>query len=296
MEISIGSRIKQLREENGTSQLELAKIFNISNTALSQYESGNRTPSDDLKIKLADYFNVSLDFLMGRTESYKINNCSSTEIYNSNDSFPQSKKNLTSTLLYLRKSHNLTQEMVADKLNLSRVRYNNYETGKRSPDYQTLTMIARLYNVSIDYLIGYTNNLKTQTLYFKDILYNILLEKGISQLELSNGTNITTATISRYISGKRKPSAENVKIIADFLGVSIDYLLGNENYNNVPKEKNEKDIAEIIKQLKNILKNKENITFNGCPLEDDTINTLLYSIHLQEKIIHSIQKNTIANK
>lgn len=74
MEITIGTRLKQLREELGISQIELAKIFNISNTALSQYESGNRTPSDDLKVKLADYFDVSLDFLMGKSNSRRPEN------------------------------------------------------------------------------------------------------------------------------------------------------------------------------------------------------------------------------
>ncbi len=62
----LGDRIKRLREDTGLNQLELAKILNISNTTLSQYESGQRTPSDDIKIVIADYFNVSLDYLLGR--------------------------------------------------------------------------------------------------------------------------------------------------------------------------------------------------------------------------------------
>ncbi|WP_368490794.1 helix-turn-helix domain-containing protein [Clostridium sp. BJN0013] len=64
----LGNRIRILREEKSISQLELAKILNIANTTLSQYESGKRIPSDSIKKKIADYFNVSIDYLLGRTD------------------------------------------------------------------------------------------------------------------------------------------------------------------------------------------------------------------------------------
>lgn len=68
MENILGKRIKNLREEGELSQLELAKLLNINNSTLSQYEAGNRIPSDDIKIKIAKYFNVSLDYLVGNSD------------------------------------------------------------------------------------------------------------------------------------------------------------------------------------------------------------------------------------
>ncbi|MBC8590651.1 helix-turn-helix domain-containing protein [Wansuia hejianensis] len=65
MENELGKRIKYLREEKELSQLEFSKILNISNSTLSQYEAGNRMPGDEIKKKIAEYFNVSLDYLMG---------------------------------------------------------------------------------------------------------------------------------------------------------------------------------------------------------------------------------------
>ena len=61
----LGLRIRKLRRERGLSQLELAGHLNISNTTLSQYESGKRIPGDEIKIKIAGFFNVSIDYLLG---------------------------------------------------------------------------------------------------------------------------------------------------------------------------------------------------------------------------------------
>lgn len=67
----LGNNIRLLRENYPISQLEFAKLLNISNSALSQYESGNRMPNDEIKLKIADFFGVSVDFLLGR-ENLKI--------------------------------------------------------------------------------------------------------------------------------------------------------------------------------------------------------------------------------
>lgn len=43
--------------------------MNISNTTLSQYENSNRVPSDGIKMKIANYFQVSVDYLLGNTDN-----------------------------------------------------------------------------------------------------------------------------------------------------------------------------------------------------------------------------------
>lgn len=65
----LGQRIKALREERGLTQKDLAKTLNIANTTLSQYESGQRIPSDEVKIKIAEYFRVTLDYLFGVSDN-----------------------------------------------------------------------------------------------------------------------------------------------------------------------------------------------------------------------------------
>ena len=48
--MELGTRIKNLREEAGLTQLAFAKILNINNSTLSQYESGDRIPRDATKV------------------------------------------------------------------------------------------------------------------------------------------------------------------------------------------------------------------------------------------------------
>lgn len=63
-----GAIIRDLRIKNNLSAKELSKILEISESSISLYESGKRTPSLSLVIKIADYFNVSTDYLLGVLE------------------------------------------------------------------------------------------------------------------------------------------------------------------------------------------------------------------------------------
>lgn len=61
-------------------------------------------------------------------------------------------------LRHLRDIRNLSQQQVADSLNMSKVGYQNYETGKRRPTFEMLIALADFFDVSIDYLVGRTDN------------------------------------------------------------------------------------------------------------------------------------------
>lgn len=65
----VGDIIKQLREEKDISQKQLAKIINISPSTIGMYEQNRRVPSPEILKLIADYFNVSVDYLLGRDDS-----------------------------------------------------------------------------------------------------------------------------------------------------------------------------------------------------------------------------------
>ena len=66
--ISLPDRLKQLRKSNNLTQTELGKILGVGKTTISMYETNNSTPNDEIKLKIAEYFNVSLDYLLGKTD------------------------------------------------------------------------------------------------------------------------------------------------------------------------------------------------------------------------------------
>lgn len=59
-------RLKDLREDNDLSQSEIAKYLNISQRTYSYYETGGRDIPVQILIKLADYYNTSIDYLVNR--------------------------------------------------------------------------------------------------------------------------------------------------------------------------------------------------------------------------------------
>lgn len=65
---------------------------------------------------------------------------------------------LGNKLKQLREARCLTQADIAKEIGVSRERYNQYENNRRSPDYDTLVILAKSFNVSTDYLLGRTDD------------------------------------------------------------------------------------------------------------------------------------------
>ena len=61
-------KLKKLRKERGLSQLKLAMDLNMNQNSISRYETGEREADYATLIKFADYFGVSIDYLLDRTD------------------------------------------------------------------------------------------------------------------------------------------------------------------------------------------------------------------------------------
>lgn len=70
----IFNNLKSLREDNDIKQRQIAEILNVSQNTYSQYETGVIPLTAETLIKLADYYNVSVDYLLDRTNNPKVNN------------------------------------------------------------------------------------------------------------------------------------------------------------------------------------------------------------------------------
>ena len=64
----LGNRIKTLREELGLKQEELANKISVSPSAIGMYETNKREPNNELILKLAQFFNVTTDYLLGKSD------------------------------------------------------------------------------------------------------------------------------------------------------------------------------------------------------------------------------------
>jgi len=146
--MNLGINIRNLREANSKTMEELANVLNIAKITYNHYETQEKIIPLTRLNELANYFNISIDYIFGFTSKEKYNN------YNKEIN----KKLVGTRLKEFRKGNNLTQTKLADILNTVHPTITNYENGKNLISTAFLYTICKKYNISADYLLGKTNN------------------------------------------------------------------------------------------------------------------------------------------
>lgn len=77
MKMKFRTRLRQLRTERKLSQKELGKELHLGTSAISMYERGEREPDFEKVGMIADFFNVSIDYLLGKSDIQNPNNAQS---------------------------------------------------------------------------------------------------------------------------------------------------------------------------------------------------------------------------
>ena len=140
-------------------------------------------------------------------------------------------------LKVLRKKKGLTQKSFSNMLNISQSAYAHWEQGKREPNFEKLSMLACIFDVSIDYLLSENLEISKESyLKFKEEKKNLFsvrlkelrLQHGFSQEELSEQIGIKQSSYSDWENGKFKPNYEKLEKIADLFDVSLDWLVGRK--------------------------------------------------------------------
>ena len=138
--------LKQIREERGLTKRELCEKTGISERAYLTYEFGEREPKIGVIQKLADFYGVSIDYILGRNAKEE-----------QNESDAGDKVKIKEALKTLRKNAGFQNaKEFCDKIGISFNTYQNYESGKRLPPAETIIKIADFYNVSADEVLGRT--------------------------------------------------------------------------------------------------------------------------------------------
>ena len=129
-----------------------------------------------------------------------------------------------------------------------------------------------------------------------EIFENLLKERGITAYKVAQDTGITTATLSSWKKGRYTPKREKLQKIADYFGVTVDYLMtGKEE----PKEKkseltarDERDIAKDLNSIMEKLRNGEDgpASFEGTDIPEDDLELFAGQIELMLRRLKAINK------
>lgn len=135
---ALGGRIRELREQAGMSQLELANKLGISRTAIARYEGGVSSPSRRLK-ELADALDVSTDYLLGSEDEFVA---------------PYRQTGLGKRIKFLRDRAGMDKRTLAVRCGVATRAVSSWEDEISAPSLTAVTKMAEIFNVSTDYILG----------------------------------------------------------------------------------------------------------------------------------------------
>ena len=130
----------------------------------------------------------------------------------------------------LMEEKNLNAPALGKILNMDRTNITRYLRGERLPLYDVFTKLIEFFNVSADVLLGRLDYCDVKEFHpvqpFGTTLRRVLEETKTSQYRVIKDLHISQATMYYWLLNNRLPNVENMDKLADYLDVSIDYLLG----------------------------------------------------------------------
>lgn len=124
-------------------------------------------------------------------------------------------------------------------------------------------------------------------------------ERKETQDDIAKLLSVGRTTVGEYERGNIRPPMNKMKVLADHFEVSVDYLMGNTNF-QTPEERNEESPNDVSKAMKKILedlqKNQHAMTFDGEILDDESRELLISSVEQCLRIGRMIRKMKDENK
>lgn len=143
--LSFQKRFKSLLEESDYSRSEIAKLIPLSQSTLSNALTYGIIPSTKTLIKIADFFDISINVLLGKTDIEDFYKSSSPASFLSRFESLCSEKEVT--------HYKVAADCLFDKSNISRWISKGF-----LPELEILELLCDYFNVSIDYLLGRTED------------------------------------------------------------------------------------------------------------------------------------------
>lgn len=140
----LGKQLKFLRDLKHLSQQDVCNALNIEQSTLANYENNKRIPKIDILIKLANYYNVSLDELLGLKKMGACGNCDNYFYEEGTANWEIRKK---------AEELNLSYETVLERTGIEQERLNSLWFGNSQPFAEELIRFSEVLDVSIDFLL-----------------------------------------------------------------------------------------------------------------------------------------------
>ena len=141
-------RYEELRLDSEKKQGEIANILSVKRNTYSKWENLINDMPLEKSNELANYYKTSLDYVLGLSNVKVVVETPLFIDWNT----------ISKRLYELRSVSKLTEKELSCKIGFAQTTYSQYETGTRRPTTMKLLSIAQYYNVSVDYIVGRTNN------------------------------------------------------------------------------------------------------------------------------------------
>lgn len=117
-----------------------------------------------------------------------------------------------------------------------------------------------------------------------EVFEQLLQKYGVTPYRVAKEAGVTQTALSNWKSGRSTPTTKTLQKIADYFGVTIDYLMtgdiSEESHEKKLTPKDEKDIEKILEQTREQLMNQEGLMFDGDSASPEAIDSILSAMQI----------------
>lgn len=247
-------KIKQLRIEKNLLQKDIASMLNITTSAYGFYEQGKREPSNEAVKKLAEFYNVTTDYLLNDDDS----------LYNNGINI------IGKRIRQLRIESGYTLNELAQRINVTPSAIEMYEQNRRVPDIDNLILLTQVFNVTSDYILGIENSsellMNKSSKYYPDIkeMHSTFIERFIklyckNKLDFDTEEQALGLTHDQItaIKATRLPNIIELKQLSKAFKVSINHLLG------LPEQSLSEEEQELLEYYNSLSKTDKRLAMGN---------------------------------